>query len=249
MAIEAVALAATQEVAAGAANVEAARQLAEKVAMQTSEMVALTQDMSTIKDSAVFDKFQVGELTGKELDAKEVLKQNETNAINELSDKLENSSFNNNEMTESELGVDNKSDYYIQTINESLKGDLHPITGVSFKEKTVIDAEGNKVTGTFPEFDSLFDVQLPDDMLQASDAKQFGECNNQLKEAVEKNPELAKKFTEDQLEQIKNGDTPDGYTWHHNEEKGKMQLVDSETHARTGHTGGRSIWGGGSEFR
>jgi hypothetical protein len=59
----------------------------------------------------------------------------------------------------------------------------------------------------------------------------------------------AKQFTEEQLEQIMNGDTPDGYTWHHNEETGKMQLVKSETHARTGHTGGRAIWGGGSESR
>ena len=42
--------------------------------------------------------------------------------------------------------------------------------------------------------------------------EQFAECNNQLKEAVEKDPELAKKFTPEQLEQIRNGDTPDGYT-------------------------------------
>ena len=62
-------------------------------------------------------------------------------------------------------------------------------------------------------------------------------------------PELEKQFDEEQLEQIENGDTPDGYTWHHNEETGRMQLVDSEIHAKTGHTGGRSIWGGGSENR
>ncbi len=52
-----------------------------------------------------------------------------------------------------------------------------------------------------------------------------------------------------QLEQIENGDTPDGYTWHHDAEAGKMQLVDTETHQKTGHTGGRSIWGGGTESR
>lgn len=45
------------------------------------------------------------------------------------------------------------------------------------------------------------------------------------------------------------GDTPDGYTWHHDAEAGKMQLVDTETHQKTGHTGGRSIWGGGTESR
>lgn len=143
----------------------------------------------------------------------------------------------------------NSIERYIITRNESLKGDTHPITGVPFEKRTVTDAEGNPVTGVFPKFDSQFDAKLPEDKLQATDGEQFGECNKQLKEATENDSELAKKFTPDQLEQIKNGDTPDGYTWHHNEEKGKMQLVDSETHAHTGHTGGRSIWGGGSEFR
>lgn len=30
---------------------------------------------------------------------------------------------------------------------------------------------------------------------------------------------------------------------------GKMQLVDTETHVRTGHTGGQNFWGGGSDNR
>ena len=137
----------------------------------------------------------------------------------------------------------------IKTRNEGLEGQNHSETGVPFKEKTVETDTGEKVTGVFPEFDSKFDAQLPEDMQKESDSKQFDECNKQLKEAVESDPELAKQFDEEQLEQIKNGDTPDGYTWHHNEEKGKMQLVDSETHAKTGHTGGRSIWGGGTENR
>lgn len=144
---------------------------------------------------------------------------------------------------------DEKLSYRIHTRNEGLEGDRHPVTGVPFEEKTVEDADGNEVTGVFPQFDSEFDAQLPEDKLQASDSEQFSECNEQLKSAVENDPELAAKFTPEQLEQIANGDTPDGYTWHHNEEKGKMQLVDSQTHAQTGHTGGRSVWGGGTENR
>lgn len=139
--------------------------------------------------------------------------------------------------------------YEIHTRNESLDGDRHPITGVPFERKTVEDADGNEVTGVFPVFDSEFDAQLPDELLQSSDREQFDECNKQLKEAVENDPELAAKFTPEQLEQIMNGETPDGYTWHHNEEKGKMQLVDADTHAQTGHTGGKTIWGGGNGNR
>ena len=148
-----------------------------------------------------------------------------------------------------DTGNDEKISYEIHTRNESLEGDRHPITGVPFERKTVEDSDGNEVTGVFPEFDSDFDAQLPEDLYEASDKEQFAECNKQLKEAVEKSPELAKRFTPEQLEQIKNGDTPDGYTWHHNEEKGKMQLVDSDIHAKTGHTGGKTIWGGGNENR
>lgn len=145
--------------------------------------------------------------------------------------------------------VEKKISYEIHTRNESLEGEKHPITGVPFEKKTVKDADGNDVTGVFPEFESVYDAQLPEDLYQATDKEQFAECNKQLKESVEKDPELAKKFTPEQLEQIKNGDTPDGYTWHHNEETGKMQLVESDTHAKTGHTGGKTIWGGGNENR
>lgn len=137
----------------------------------------------------------------------------------------------------------------IQTRNESLEGNIHPVTEVPFERKTVQDVDGHDVTGVFPVFDSAFDGQLPENLYQSTDKEQFSECNKQLKVAIEKNPELAKKFTPEQLEQIKNGDTPDGYTWHHNEEIGKMQLVDSDIHAKTGHTGGKTIWGGGNENR
>ena len=41
-------------------------------------------------------------------------------------------------------------------------------------------------------------------------------------------------------------ETPVGYTWHHNEAFGVMQLVDSAVHAATGHTGGFAIWGAAS---
>jgi RHS repeat-associated protein len=37
--------------------------------------------------------------------------------------------------------------------------------------------------------------------------------------------------------------TPAGYTWHHNQQVGLMQLIDRVVHRTTGHTGGFSIWG------
>ena len=135
---------------------------------------------------------------------------------------------------------------HYKTDREDLEGKTAE-NGVRYERKTV-EINGVKVEGVFPVFNSKFDAQLPDDLQKSSNVKQFSECNRQLKEAIENNPELAKEFTDEQLEDIKNGDTPEGYTWHHNEEAGKMQLVKSEDHDRTqggaAHTGGKALWGG-----
>ena len=136
----------------------------------------------------------------------------------------------------------------IECRNENLAGKEHSDTGVPF-EKKIVEVDGVEKEVVVPIFDSDFDAQLPDDMLTSTDAEQKKECNQQLKEAVENDPELREKFNDEQLEQISNGDTPDGYIWHHDAEVGKMQLVDYETHQKTGHTGGRDIWGGGSDNR
>ena len=36
--------------------------------------------------------------------------------------------------------------------------------------------------------------------------------------------------------------TPKGYTWHHHQTMGRMQLVETGVHSQTGHTGGFSLW-------
>lgn len=134
----------------------------------------------------------------------------------------------------------------LTTINEKYEGEKHPETEVSYERKVVETPEGIK-EGVFPQFESEFTADLPNELLEANDYQQFKHSNEELKKAIEADPELASKFDEEQLDQIENGDTPpDGYTWHHSEETGKMELVDSETHAVTRHTGGKAIWGGGS---
>lgn len=147
------------------------------------------------------------------------------------------------------------SDYprNIITVNESLENDRHPITGVEFERKVVELPSGEKIEGVFPNFESAFDAKLPKELYLASDKAQFKECNRQIAEAIEYDPKLKDSFSSEQLEQIydgiKDGTAPDGFVWHHDVETGKMQLVDFDTHQHTGHTGGRSIWGGGSNNR
>ncbi len=136
--------------------------------------------------------------------------------------------------------------------NGELAGETHPLTGVRY-EKRIVEISGYKVEVVVPGFESVFDVQLPDKLCVEKDREQFRECNRQLYNEAQKKPQLAKKFTNEQMEQIKDGmvsgGAPDGYTWHHDAQKGSMQLVDSDVHADSRHTGGKALWGGGRKNR
>lgn len=176
----------------------------------------------------------------------------ESNEVSDISAKdLSNSAHSDtSECANTEVGENvEESPRSIKTINDGLAGQNHPETGVPYVEKEVVTDTGEKVKGVFPQFESKVDIQLPDDLQQTPDRTQFAECNKQLQEKVANDPELRSQFTEDQLADIEDGYTPEGYTWHHNEEIGKMQLVDTDIHSQTRHTGGRNIWGGGTENR
>lgn len=140
---------------------------------------------------------------------------------------------------------------HLECINQELEGLRHPKTGVEFVRKTVDNGSGEIVEGVFPKFESKFDVRLKSELFEESNFKQFKEANSQLLERIEASPAFRKNFSAEQLEQIRDGCVtgapPDGYVWHHNEEAGILQLVDQKIHSQTGHTGGRSIWGGGYE--
>lgn len=137
----------------------------------------------------------------------------------------------------------------VATRNADLAGQKHPKTGVPFVKKTVVDANGIKTVGVFPKFKAVAEVKLPADKYMVRNSKQFEFCDEKLKLQVQSDPNLANKFTKNQLSQIYNNETPDGYVWHHNEKAGLMQLVEESTHAQTGHTGGQTIWGGGTDNR
>ncbi|HDR6309421.1 TPA: HNH endonuclease [Bacillus cereus] len=143
----------------------------------------------------------------------------------------------------------NKPIRYVETRNQSLENDLHPITGVPFEKKIIELPSGEIVEGVFPEFPVTYEVQLDEQQYLDSDARQFKTAIGKLAQDIENNPDLQKKFTPEQLEQIKYGETPEGYVWHHSEQPGVLQLVDKDLHDKSGHTGGRNLWGGGTEHR
>lgn len=116
-----------------------------------------------------------------------------------------------------------------------------------YYERKIFTYRDVEIEGVFPVFHSVFDTELPEENYQSSNVKQFSECNKKLGEGIKDDPDLKNAFTKEQLGDIEAGRTPRGYTWHHMEEPGKMQLVRTEEHDRriggAAHTGGNSIWG------
>ncbi|RMB01381.1 colicin-lik bacteriocin with DNase/tRNase domain [Thermoactinomyces vulgaris] len=72
-----------------------------------------------------------------------------------------------------------------------------------------------------------------------------GKGSSSIIEKLNKDPELKQKFLEANISWIEKGNDPVGFTWHHHQDEGKMQLVKTRIHGNIRHTGGRVIWGGG----
>lgn len=134
---------------------------------------------------------------------------------------------------------------YLKCRNAELAGETHEVTGVPYVEKTIV-INGVEITVVVPEFPYVFETNIPKEFWEAGDRELFKKCTEELRKYLEEHPEMRENFTEEQLQQIENGEPYiKGYTWHHTEVPGKMQLVETKTHALSGHTGGNAIWCGG----
>lgn len=123
-------------------------------------------------------------------------------------------------------------------INSQYANEVHPL-GVPFNEQG------------FPIFKTDFTVKIDKMFYLSSDDVQFMIGNDLLSEAIQTNDELrnALNLSNTDLTFLEKGLTPKGFTWNHNQNSGILELVNSRIHSNTGHTGGRSLWGGGQEFR
>lgn len=129
-----------------------------------------------------------------------------------------------------------------ENVEVTTRQSKHPT--VEYVEDTV-QIDGRSVTARFPEFESVKDVQLPDNLRFGRISEQESYCNQMLRQDVQENPDKYEGiFNEKQLEQINAGQKPEGFTWHHHQEVGKMQLVDTETHSHNRHDAGFILWGG-----
>ena len=128
-------------------------------------------------------------------------------------------------------------------LNKDLDVKIHPKTGVKLVKKKYVYTDGKVVEDYFPEFDSYCDVNLPREIYKSARATHNNHCTMDLAEQIKNNPNLRKKFTDNQIKQIEAKQLPKEFVWHHSEKEGLMQLVDSETHGNINHQGGFSLWG------
>ena len=146
--------------------------------------------------------------------------------------------------------IDGGDVVFAESINDHHEGDVHPVTGVSF-ERTEVNYAGETISGVFPVFESEFTAQLQPAEYTLSDYSHEQIANGQLYAAIQAEPSLQAELglTNAEVSNLQQNVTPTGYTWHHYEQPGQLQLVSSDVHDQTAHTGGRFIWGGGTEAR
>ncbi|MTG98568.1 hypothetical protein GJV76_10595 [Myroides sp. BIT-d1] len=133
------------------------------------------------------------------------------------------------------------------------------------------------IKGVFPDFSNYtaFSTKLRAEQYFLSDRAQFKIAKRELQRVVVNNNSKAiekklleinghskyyhpnygdvsgRKLVDLQMRDIQNHskDRIIGLTWHHKEDYGIIDLVNTEVHNKIPHTGGRAIWGGGRHYR
>lgn len=126
----------------------------------------------------------------------------------------------------------NKCDYWPR-LKLGLPGRANKI---SKKTKVRFDSKG------FPKFKVYYTVKLKRKYFRESRQRHFYMANKILYEDYNAVKKL--KLSKSQIKELKQYETPSGYTWHHHQDAGVLQLVDELIHEKTWHYGGYTIWGG-----
>ncbi len=131
----------------------------------------------------------------------------------------------------------------VTTRNMALEGGVSE-NGVPFERRTAELADGLRVEGVFPAFDSIHHVELGEKANEMTLHEQFSACREDFRDHLFDDPEKLRDLTLGEMERMDRpqGYAPEGYTWQHNPETGSFDLVSREDHA-VGHTGGNALWG------
>lgn len=118
--------------------------------------------------------------------------------------------------------------------NVKLAGQRHPVTNI------VYDQRG------FPIFDdiAIFETRLARNAwIDKSSKAHMQAATRDLRTAIRNGRVSRSKFTPEQQKAIEAGEAKiPGYTWHHHQDPGRMQLIPSEYHKQSAHVGGHRLW-------
>lgn len=131
----------------------------------------------------------------------------------------------------------------VTTRNMALEGS-EAENGVPFERRTADLADGLSVEGVFPVFDSRHRVELGPEANDMSLHQQFNACREDFQLHMYDQPEILQDMTIGQMERMEQpqGYSPQGWTWQHQPETGRFDLVLQKDHT-VGHTGGNALWG------
>lgn len=120
--------------------------------------------------------------------------------------------------------------------NAKLAGKRHPESGIPF------DKRG------FPIFDDVaaFETRLASDVVGVKNRRtHMKAATADLDRAIKAGQVSKGQFSDEALEAIRRHEPEiPGWTWHHHQERGRMQLVPTDVHEATGHSGGMDTWYG-----
>ncbi|MBS0271759.1 MAG: HNH endonuclease [Proteobacteria bacterium] len=118
--------------------------------------------------------------------------------------------------------------------NVKFAGQRHPVSGIVF------DLKG------YPIFDDVakFDTRISGDVsILKNERLHMRTATKNLRAEIIAGRIDKTQFTKYQLEDIMAGrDRISGFTWHHHQDIGRMQLILRKTHMNTGHVGGMEMW-------
>jgi hypothetical protein len=115
-----------------------------------------------------------------------------------------------------------------------------PLTHESIIQRVVFDQRG------FPIFDPYVKVEtrITGDLSHMNREAHMRAATRQLRADIEAGRVSRGIFDEVQLRKIMSGEKKiPGYTWHHHQETGRMQLVPTDIHEWIKHVGGTELWG------
>ncbi len=133
-------------------------------------------------------------------------------------------------------------DINIKTRNQDLLGD-ETLEDVKFVEKTIELGDEVRLKGVFPEFKSNHTVELGDQIHDMTDYQQFKACKEHFQEHMYDDPSKLEGITIGDMEALDYKNAPEGFTWHHEADFGKLSLVARELHEKYRHTGTRALCG------